>query len=104
MRNYTIFIALFIVVLLLFMIPSGQEQRNEQQERTWQNQLDSLEKVYKDSLHKRELFYLKSFNDAMRKADKLEGEAKHWKRKYHEEVRNNRSFSDAAIDSLLSRI
>lgn len=99
---------LLIISGILFLIymnrPSGADQRLLRLDKQYSKRLDSLKSVYEDSLHRRELFYLKSFSDAVRAKDRAEGEANHWKQKYTNEKNSNRSFTDNQLDSLISAI
>jgi hypothetical protein len=106
MKNYSLLFAVLLVCLIFVLVktePAHNRQLKELEKRH-QNALDSITKVYKDSLHKRELAALKVFNEAMRKVDRLEGEVSHWKGKYNHEKNNHRTFSDADLDSLLAEV
>lgn len=106
MNKLISFIVFLVIVLMVIAInkPSGHNQELERKELIYKHKLDSIEKVLTDSIHKRELFYLAEYQKAVTKLDKMEGEAKHWRRKYDTEVKNRRSFSDATIDSLLRAV
>lgn len=101
----TLIVFLSIILLIIYLNkPSGINQELERKEAIYKYRLDSIERVLKDSIHKRELYYLKHYSEAIKKLDRMEGEANHWKRKYNEEVKHRRSFSDNTIDSLLSTV
>lgn len=106
MRN-TVILLSFLVACLVYMYftkASGADQEKKRLKEKYTFQLDSLTKVYQDSLHKRELFALKVFSDAIRAKDRAEGEASYWHNKFNYEKNNNRSFSDVAADSLLAKV
>lgn len=105
-KYLTIFFLLLVgfLVWLFFSKESGHEQERIRLDNAWQSKLDSLETAYKDSLHSRELFYLKSFTEAIQKSDFYEGEAMAYKRKYFNEKNKHRTFSDTGRDSLVSSI
>lgn len=106
MKFASVFLLLIVgfLVWLFFSKESGHEQERVRVDKVWQSKLDSLEAVYKDSLHSRELFYLKSFTEAIKKSDFYEGEAMAYKRKYFNEKNKHRSFTDTGRDSLVSAI
>lgn len=102
------YILLFLVSAALLYVwvdkNSGHDQVLIETDKRWQSKIDSLETVYKDSLHSRELFYLKSFSEAIKKSDFYEGEALAYKRKYLNEKNRHRSFTDTETDSLIGSI
>ena len=106
MNKLISFIVFLVLILMVIAInkPSGSNQELRRREAIYKYRLDSIQRVLTDSIHKRELYYLKHYNEAMKKLDRLEGEANHWRRKYDKEVKNSRSFSDATIDSLLRAV
>src|SRR5688572_10996040 len=106
MRSTVILLSFLVsgLVYMYFTKASGADQEKKRLKEKYTFQLDSITGVYMDSLHKRELFALKVFSDAIRAKDRAEGEANHWKRKYNEETKRNRSFTDNELDSLLARV
>lgn len=101
----TLIVFLAIILLIIYLNkPSGLNQELERREAIHKYRLDSIERVLKDSIHKRELFYLKHFSEAMKKLDRLEGERNHYRNKYNEEVNRRRSFTDGQLDSLLANV
>ncbi len=105
--NKTVTLLFFILMILLVIVinkPSGLDQDLIDLDNRYKHQLDSITAIYTDSLHKRELVALKAFTEAQSKVNRLEGEVSHWKIKYNHEKNNNRSFSDAGLDSLIQSI
>jgi len=96
-------IAIFLVIIFTKK-PSGSDQRLIMLEQCYNNRLDSITGVYRDSLHKRELVALKAFSEAERAKDRAIGEANHWRAKYNHEKNNNRAFADNQLDSLILAI
>jgi len=86
------------------MKPSGYEQTQAKKEQEYKNQLDSLEKFYQDSLTRLNYEHLLIFQDYVKKLDRANGEAKHWKSKHNEEYKRNRTFTDHESDSLIGAI
>lgn len=108
MTKYIPHILLLLLVAFLVFIyfhkASGYEQREKEKDKAFKNTIDSLKTAYEDSLHSRELFYLKSFSEAIKRSDFYEGEAIAYKRKYLNEKNSHRRFADADRDSLISSI
>jgi len=92
------------LVFIFFNKPSGVDQQLIELDKKYNQRLDSITSVYRDSLHRRELQALKAFTEAERAKDRAIGEANHWRSKYNYEKNNNRAFSDRAIDSLLAKV
>lgn len=107
MNKYATILLIIIVGFLVWIYfdkESGHDQAMIEKDKAWENKIDSLETAYKDSLHSRELFYLKSFSEAIKRSDFYEGEALAYKRKYLNEKNSHRRFVDADRDSLVSSI
>jgi hypothetical protein len=104
MKSITVilFIALASVLCYVFFASRGTSQKDK--DNAYQISLDSLVKVYKDSLHKQELKALEVFQEYITKLNKMEGDRNHWKSKYNHEKNRNRNFSDSELDSLILAI
>jgi len=93
-----------ILVILFAKKPSGADQRLIELDKKYNQRLDSITSVYRDSLHKRELQALKAFSEAERAKDRALGEANTWKARYNNEKNSNRTFTDKQLDSLVIAI
>ncbi len=99
-----VLVILGFLLLIFFNKPSGADQRLIELEQCYNNKLDSITSVYRDSLHKREVIALKAFSEAIKAKDRAIGEANHWRSKYNHEKNNNRAFTDNQLDSLVFAI
>ncbi len=103
--TYALIIAFFVAFgWAVLRIPAGYKQRENEQLGIHQSKIDSLERVWADSLHRRELKALAVFQEYIRKLDRAEGEIKYWKGRYTHEINSNRHFNDSDLDSLVSAI
>ena len=80
---YVILILCSAVVFgwLILRKPSGYDTRLNQQNESHQQKIDSLNRVWADSLHRQELKALAVFQEYARKVDLLEGDRNYWKNK-----------------------
>jgi len=99
-----ILVILGALLLIFFNRPSGVDQRLLELEETYNNRLDSIVSVYRDSLHKREVIALQAFSEAIKAKDRALGEANIWKARYNNEKNSNRIFTDNQLDSLIFAI
>jgi len=99
-----ILVILGFLLLIFFNNQYGVDQRLIELDKKYNQRLDSITSVYNDSLQKRELFYLKSFSEAIKAKDRAIGESNLWKHKYNKELLSKRSFNNKQIDSLLNLI
>jgi len=107
MNRYAIILLLLLVIGLTWLYlhkESGHSQILIEKNKAWETKLDSLETVYQDSLHSRELFYLKSFSEAVKRSDFYEGEAVAYKQKFLNDKAKHRSFDNGQRDSLVRSI
>jgi len=92
------------LVFLFFNKPPGVDQRLIELDKKYNQRLDSITSVYRDSLHKREVIALQAFSEAVKAKDRAIGEANIWEARYNNEKNSNRNFTDKQLDSLVFAI
>jgi len=103
----TVTVILFIVCIglgwLFFNKPSGITQREIEMEAKYKAHEDSI-LAELDTVRSENIRWMEVVSKSERSAQRWENEAKTWKTRYNNEKNNNRHFTDASTDSLLSAI
>ena len=106
MNKWSLIIISILVIVCIWIYvhkPSGYEQQRKKIENVYHTKIDSIQSRL-DSLRVEHVKWMAFVGKSELSAQKWEGEAKQWKRKYNEEINNRRHFSDASIDSLLANV